>query len=134
MASTFAGGSSTNVLSDRERQEETLDQVKNALRSLTQSICGQLEGVAIPTRPVSTVVRPALSDLRVGLTLSLLELPEYKAAAEAIENDPELGEGIIIDAGGTLQKQMGFGEGVLAGVFGVEGVQAGDEGWGLAVM
>ncbi len=95
-----------------------MEQFKNALRTLTQRICRELEGQEIPTRPVWTVVnspegtpyvamdveRPALSDLHGGLSIGLSRLPEYGAAAEAVENDPELREGIIVDAGGFLQK------------------------------
>ncbi len=95
-----------------------MEQFRNALRSLTREVCRQLDGVEIPKRPVWTVVnrsdtapyvamdvsRPALSDLRFNLTIGLLKLPEYRAAAEAVEKDPELREGIIVDAGGVLQK------------------------------
>ena len=72
-----------------------MEQVENSLRSLTRAICGELDGVEIPKRPVWTVVgppdaaphvalnaeRPALSDLPFSLSVRLLQLPEYKAAA-----------------------------------------------------
>ena len=50
------------------------------------------------------VERPALSDLRFTLSIGLLKMPEYGVVAEAVENDPELREGIIVDAGGFLRK------------------------------
>lgn len=95
-----------------------MEQLRNALRSLTREVCRQLDGVEIPKRPVWTLVnpptaapyvaidfdRPALSDLRFNLTIGLLKLPEYGAAAEAVENDPELRKGIIVDAGGFLRE------------------------------
>ncbi|MFC1937382.1 hypothetical protein ACFLWY_02335 [Chloroflexota bacterium] len=95
-----------------------MEQLRSALRSLTQRICRELEGQAIPKRPVWTVVNPpgaaphvaldverlALSDLHVSLSIGLLRLPEYGVVAEAVENDPELREGIIVDAGGFLRK------------------------------
>ncbi|MBM3942548.1 MAG: hypothetical protein FJ316_06445 [SAR202 cluster bacterium] len=95
-----------------------MEHLRSALRSLTHEVCRQLDGVEIPKRPVSTVVnrpdtapyvaidfdRPALSDLRFTLTIGLLKLPEYEAAADAIEKDPELREGIIVDGGGFLRK------------------------------
>ena len=95
-----------------------MEQIKNSLRTLTHAICGQLDGAEIPTRSVWTVVnppnaaphvaldvdRPALSDLRFSLSIGLLQLPEYGAAAEAVENDPELREGIVVDAGGFLHE------------------------------
>ncbi len=95
-----------------------MEQWKTALRALTQRICRELEGQAIPKRPAWTVVnepgaaphvaldvdRSDLSELRVSLSINLLRLPEYKVAAEAVENDPELREGIIVDAGGFLRK------------------------------
>lgn len=95
-----------------------MEQFKTALYSLTQRICRELEGQIIPKRPVWTVVNPpgaaphvaldverlALSDLHVSLSIGLLRLPEYEVAAKAIENDPELREGIIVDAGGFLRK------------------------------
>ena len=95
-----------------------MEQLKTALRSLTQRICRELEGQEIPKRPVWTVVNPpgaaphvaldverlALSDLRFTLSIGLLRLPEYGVAAEAVENDPECREGIIVDAGGFLRK------------------------------
>jgi len=95
-----------------------VEPLKTALRSLTRRICRELEGQAIPKRPVWTVVNPpgaaphvaldverlALSDLHVSISIGLLRLPEYEVAAEAVENDPELREGIIVDAGGFLRK------------------------------
>ena len=95
-----------------------MKQLKTAFRSLTQRICRELEGQAIPKRPVWTVVNPpgaapyvaldverlALSDLRFTLSIGLLKMPEYGVVAEAVENDPELREGIIVDAGGFLRK------------------------------
>jgi len=95
-----------------------VEQLRSALCSLTLAICGQLEGQAIPKRPVWTVVNPpgaapyvaldverlALSDLRFTLSIGLLKLPEYTAVADAVENDPELREGIIVDAGGFLRE------------------------------
>jgi len=95
-----------------------VEQLKTALRSLTQTICRELEGQEIPKRPIQTVFnspgatphvaldfdRLALSDLYVTISISLLKLPEYRAAADAVENDPELSEGIIVDAGGFLRK------------------------------
>jgi len=97
-------------------------QLKTAFRSLTQRICRELEGQAIPKRPVWTVVNPpdaaphvaldaerlALSDLHVSLSIGLLKLPEYEAVADAIENDPELREGVIVDAGGFLREPERF--------------------------
>ncbi len=94
------------------------EQFKTSLRSLIQLICRELEGQEIPKRPIWTVVnplgaapyvaldieRPALSDLHFDLSLGLLRLPEYGAVAEAAETDGELREGIIVDAGGFLQK------------------------------
>jgi hypothetical protein len=85
---------------------------------LTRVICNQLGSAEIPKRPVWTVVdsanaqpyaaldfdRPALSDLYFSLNLGLLQLPEYRAAAEAFEQHPELSEGIMVDAGGFLLK------------------------------
>jgi hypothetical protein len=95
-----------------------VEQVKSALRFLTQKVCRELEGQKIPKRPVWTVVnppdtapyvamdveRPALSDLHINISIGLLRLPEYETVAEAVENNPELREGIIIDAGGILHK------------------------------
>lgn len=92
-----------------------MDEFKNSLKLLTQKICRELEGQEIPKRPVWTVVdspprvaldveRPALSDLRFSLTIGLFRLPEYRAVADAAENDTELMEGIIVDAGGFLRK------------------------------
>lgn len=94
-----------------------MEEVRNTLRSLTQKVCHELEGVVIPTRPVRTVddspdtpphvaidpARPALSELSYRLTLGLLGLPEYNAVADAVENDNELKEGVIV-SGGLLQK------------------------------
>jgi len=40
----------------------------------------------------------------LNLTIGLFKLPEYGAAADAVESDPELREGIIVDAGGFLMK------------------------------
>ena len=93
-----------------------MEQLRNALRSLTLVVCRQFDGVQIPTRPTWTVVsspdaapyiamdfsRPALSELRFNLSIGLLQLPEYGTAAEVVENDPELREGIMVDAGGSL--------------------------------
>jgi len=95
-----------------------VEQLRSALRSLTQKICHELEGQEIPKRPVWTVVnppdvaphvaldieRPALSDLLFSISIGLLRLPEYEVVAAAVENDSELREGIIVDAGGFLQK------------------------------
>ena len=95
-----------------------MEQVRTAFRSLTMAVCQVLEGQEIPNRPVQTVVtppagppyvaidpdRPALSDLRYNLTIGLLSLPEYGAAADAIEEEPELNVGIIVDEGGMLLK------------------------------
>ncbi len=93
-----------------------MEQFKNALCSLTQEVCRQLEGQEVPKKLVVTVdnqptphvaldfARPALSDLRLTLSIGLLKLPEYGEAAEAIEKDPELRKGIIIDAGGFLRE------------------------------
>lgn len=95
-----------------------MEQIKNSLRSLTLEVCRRLEGQEIPKRPVWTVVnppdaapsvaidfdRPALSDLRFNLTIGLLKLTEYGAAAEAVENDPELRKGNAVDVGGFLNK------------------------------
>ena len=95
-----------------------MEQVENSLRSLTRGICGQLNGVEIPKMPVWTVVgppdaaphvaldaeRPALSDLRYSLSIGLGQLAEYKAVAAAVEIEPELAEGIIVDAGGFLRE------------------------------
>ena len=95
-----------------------MEQVKDLLRSLTQTVCNQLKGTEIPKRNLWTVVdssdepphvamdvdRPVPSELLLSLSIGLSRLPEYKAVAEAIESNPELREGIIIDAGGFLQK------------------------------
>lgn len=95
-----------------------MEQFKNDLRSLTQKICRELEGQEIPSKPVWTVVnppgsaphvaldveRPALSDLHFSITVGLSRLPEYTAAADAVENERELREGIIVDAGGLLRE------------------------------
>jgi len=95
-----------------------MEQLKTALCALTHIICRDLEEQAIPKKPVWTVVNPpgaaphvaldperlALSELRSSLSIGLLRLPEYGVAAKAIENDPELREGIIVDAGGFLRK------------------------------
>lgn len=95
-----------------------MEQVKTVFRSLAQKICRELEGQAIEKKPVWTVVkqsgeaphvaldveRPALSNLRFGLGVGLLQLSEYVAVAEAVQNNTELRDGIIIDAGGFLQK------------------------------
>lgn len=107
----------TPVDVDCEMPPSQVEQIKSSLRSLTHAICSQLDGAEIPKRPVWTVVasadaasyvaldvdRPAFSDLRFSLTIGLLQLPEYGAAAEAVENAPELSEGIIVDAGGFLR-------------------------------
>ena len=95
-----------------------MEQVRIALRSLTLKVCQALEGQEIPNKPVWTVVsppdapphaamdpdRPALSDLRISLTIGLLRFPEYGAAADAIEEEPELKVGIIVNEGGVLLK------------------------------
>lgn len=95
-----------------------MEQVKESFRTLTQAVCRELDGIEIPSRPVWTVVnsadgapqvaldaeRRSLSDLRLSLSLSLLRMTEYGAVADAIENEPELSEGIIVDAGGYLGK------------------------------
>lgn len=94
-----------------------MEEFKAALHSLTKKVCRELEGQEIPKKPVWTVVspthaaphvalgveRPALSDIRFGLSLGLFRLPEYGAVADAAENDAELGQGIIIDSGGYLR-------------------------------
>lgn len=91
---------------------------RNALLALTREVCRCLDGVEIPKTPVWTVdnssggaphvamgdPRPALSDLRFRLSIGLLRLPEYGVVAEAVENEPELREGILVDAGGFLAK------------------------------
>ena len=90
--------------------------VKSSLRSLTRAVCGQFDIVEIPTRTIWTVAnspdtaphvamdfsRPALDDLHFSLNIDLLNLPEYEAAADAVENVPELSEGVVIDSGGVL--------------------------------
>lgn len=95
-----------------------MEQVKSAFFSLARKICCELKGQAIPKRPIWTVVnppsaaphvamdfeRPSLSDLHVSLSIGLLRMPEYGVVVEAIEKDPELREGIVVDAGGVLQK------------------------------
>ena len=95
-----------------------MEQFRTALHSLTLKICRDLEGQEIPQRPIWTVVgppdaqphvamdpsRPALSELHSSLALWLFSSPEYGAVADAVEVHPELREGIIVDAGGTLQK------------------------------
>ena len=47
-----------------------------------------------------------MSDLRfllsIGLSIGLLQMSEYGAVAEAVENDPELREGVVIDSAGIL--------------------------------
>lgn len=94
-----------------------MEQFRTVLNLLTKRICGELEGLVIKNKPVWTVVnqpgtaphvaldseRPALSTLHLGLSVELLKLSEYTALAEAIQNEPELREGIIIDAGGFLR-------------------------------
>ena len=93
-----------------------MEQFRTALHSLTLKVCRELEGKEIPQRPILTVVgppderphvamdpsRPALSELRGSLSLWLFSSPEYGAVADAVEVHPELREGIIVDAGGTL--------------------------------
>lgn len=95
-----------------------MEQIKDPLRSLASVVCIQLENAETPKRPIWTVVnspdaaphmvmdvdRPILSDLRSSLSIGLLRLPEYKTAAKAIGSNPELNAGIVIDAGGFLQK------------------------------
>ncbi len=95
-----------------------MEQIKDLLRTLTQTVCRQLKGMEFPKSNLWTVVdspgipphvamdldRPVLSNLLSSLSIWLLSLPEYKAVAEAIESNIELREGIIIDAGGFLQK------------------------------
>jgi len=94
-----------------------VEQIRTILRSLTQRICQELEEQAIEKKSVWTVVnqpgiaphvaldseRPVLSNLHRWLGIGLLQLSEYTAVAEAIQNDLELKEGIIIDAGGFLR-------------------------------
>ena len=76
-----------------------MEQIKGLLRSLTQTVCRQLKGTEIPKSALWTVVdspdapphvamsfdRPVLSDLLLSLSIGLLRLPEYEAAAEAFE-------------------------------------------------
>jgi hypothetical protein len=95
-----------------------VEQLRTVLCSLTKRICGELEGLVIENKPIWTVVnqlgvaphvaldveRPALSNLRLGIRVGLLKLSEYAAVAEAIQNDPELKEGIIITADGFLRE------------------------------
>jgi len=95
-----------------------MEKIKHLLSSLTQKICNILEATEIPKRNLWTVVesqdepphvvldvdRPVLPDLLFSLDIGLPSLPEYDAVVEAIESDPELEDGIIIDAGGTLRK------------------------------
>jgi hypothetical protein len=85
-----------------------MEQFTTALRSLIRRICRELEGQVIEKKPVWTVVnqpgeavhvaldvdRPALSDLRYGLGIGLLRMPEYETVAEAVQNDSILREGI----------------------------------------
>ena len=94
-----------------------MEQFEKALHSLTKRICSELGTTVIPKKPIWTVVyapdapphlamdpeRPALSDLFSGISMALLQLPEYDAVAEAAENTPEFREGIAIDGGGVLQ-------------------------------
>ena len=95
-----------------------MEQFRIAISLLTQRICRELEGRTIGKQPIWTVVnqpgvaphvaldteRPALSNLSLHLSVGLLKIPEYMTVAEAVQNDPELSEGIIIDAGGFLRK------------------------------
>ncbi len=92
-----------------------MEEFKNQLRLLIQQICREFQGQEIPKRPVWTVVgspprvaldvdRPAFSDLLFCLTVGLSRRPEYRAVADAAENDAELKEGIIVDAGGILHE------------------------------
>lgn len=95
-----------------------MKQFKTALRSLTQEVCRQLDGMEIPKKPVWTVVnpvgsppsialdveRPSLSVLGSALSIGLLKMKEYGVLAEVAEKDPELTKGIIIDGGGFLRK------------------------------
>lgn len=95
-----------------------MEQIRTVLCLLTKRICGELEGLVIENKPIWTVVnqpgaaphvaldgeRPALSNLLFQISLGLLKLSEYTAVADAIQNDPELSEGIIIDAGGFIRK------------------------------
>ncbi|MDA1349563.1 MAG: hypothetical protein O3A47_11975 [Chloroflexi bacterium] len=94
-----------------------MEEFRVALRSLTERICRELEGQEIPKETVWTVVdrpgtppyvamdveRPALSETRLALSIVLLRLPEDTKVADAAENDADLREGIIIDAGGVLR-------------------------------
>jgi len=96
-----------------------MEQVKDALRSLTQTVCNQLKGIETPRRNLWTVVespdepphvamdvdRSVPSELIFSLSFGLSKLPEYKAVAQTIESDPELGKGVIIDAGESHQHQ-----------------------------
>ncbi len=95
-----------------------MEEIKDLLRSLTHTVCSQLEGAEIPKSTLWTVVdspdapphvamdldRPVLSDLLFSLSIRLLHLPEYEVAAEAIESNSEFREGIVVDAGGFLRK------------------------------
>jgi len=102
---------------DSNCDNETMEEFKAALRSLTERVCRELEGQEIPKKDIWTVIdtpkaaphvaldveRPAFSNIRFGLSLGLFRLPEYGAVSEAAENDTELRQGIIIDAGGYLR-------------------------------
>ncbi|MBI4282937.1 MAG: hypothetical protein HY663_00535 [Chloroflexi bacterium] len=45
-----------------------------------------------------------MSNLHFALSIGLLKMQEYDVVAEAVENDPELAEGILVDAAGFLRK------------------------------
>jgi hypothetical protein len=95
-----------------------MESFRTELRSLIQMVCRELRGVEIPSRPLWTVVsqgdapphvpkdtdRPAFADLRFNLTIGLLRFPEYGAVADAVEEQPELKEGIIVNECGGLLK------------------------------
>lgn len=95
-----------------------MDQIESSIRALTRAICHELDGVEIRDKSVWTVVTPTdaipyvamdvkrrdLSDLQVRLSIGLLRMPEYEAAAEAFENHPELSRGIAVGPTGYLQE------------------------------
>lgn len=95
-----------------------MEEVKNALRSLAQKICVDIQTLEIPIQPVWTIdtptdgptrvvpdlSRPAYNLLRSKLSESLPHMPEYTLTAAAIESDVEFGQGITVDLAGILHR------------------------------